>query len=80
MSSGPLSNPSPSSSVNAYDEDPDVQRPMDGSAAQAAAAKFRSDGGHQTPDHKAGAGTAIENALPDRRSGQDRHPTTGQYQ
>lgn len=29
---GPLSNPSPRSDTPAYTEDPDVQRPMDGSA------------------------------------------------
>ncbi len=79
MSSGPLSNPTPTPGKNAYDEDPTVQRSMDGSAARAAAAAHKAGKIHTTPNHKAGAGTASDHALPDRRGGQDRHPTTGQY-
>jgi hypothetical protein len=78
MSNGPLSNPTPTPGVNAYDEDPDVQRPMDGSRAREAAEAHKGGRHHTTPDHKAGAGTASDHAAPDLR-GQDRHPATGQY-
>lgn len=78
MSSGPLSNPSPTPGVNVYDEDPNVQRPMDGSAGAAAHRAFLAGRGHTTPDHNAGKGTASEHALPDLRA-QKRHPQTGQF-
>ena len=77
--SGPLSNPTPRPGVNAYDEDPAVQRPMDGSAARAAAEAHKAGDRHTAPDRNAGKGTASDHALPDRRAGQDRHPTTGRY-
>lgn len=76
--SNPASNPTPTPGVNAYSEDPEVQRPMDGSAAQAAAAAHVAGRKHTMPDHKAGAGAAIEHAVPDLR-GQQRHPATGRF-
>lgn len=57
--SDPLSNPVPNSGTSAYTEDPDVQRPMDGSAirevvakhprAHSAAPVLRDGGGHIVP-------------------------------
>lgn len=47
----PLANPSPQSGVNAYEEDPDVQRPADGTKAREVVQEYLGRKGPQQQEH-----------------------------